>query len=386
MDERIRLIKELEEKRRVDLGAMDETLEKLGKNLLSVYTKPEKPKKTRKTKEASAGEKEPAPVKQDEPDSIAGEYRRICEEMAETKKQIEAAREEASGYDELIEDIEKKESEQAGHNKEITPLYAQIGKLALADPVFESFSAPYKNEMEEILDAIDAREAKLEELDQKTGNIFSVIGKNAQSLVVKTMLMKNQADLHKIYRSAGEKFIAVEEDFSEGEEELTEAAEEAGKHKAALDELGSRLASLKEERKKTADFFRREGSPDRRIKAFEKSLNVAGAETVKLCRRFGGLAIEKKNDSYFKSLLNEENKKIIAKAAALKKSADESEIKIGKLKAAVAIDGEKAGIEKLRKSIGSEERKIKSAQDAIGELEKEIQAAENRISELEKKL
>ncbi|MDR0472789.1 MAG: hypothetical protein LBH43_03835 [Treponema sp.] len=385
MDERNKIIRDLEEKRGQDIAALEEALEKLGGKLLSGFEGGKKGKSKKQYAEPAAeGLSGTGEDDDGGPDAAAEEYLRCIKNIEDSERQVRAVEEENSNFDKLISDISRKEKDYSKNAKDISSLYAQIGRLALADPSFNDIASAYRLKAEDILANIEVREARLEELEQKSVNLFSMIGKNAESLMIKTLLFKNQSELHRIYRSAGEQFIEAGENFEEGEDDLKEAAKEAVRLKKVQEELAADIALLKEEHKKVQNSFKGDGNPARRIQVLEKKISLARKETANACRCFGGFVLEEKYQVYFKPLLDEDDKKAAERAAAFRMSAEESSVKIEKLKAAIEIDNEKAGIEKLKKSIDSEGRRILAAQEAIAGMEKGIQAAEKRITELKK--
>ena len=392
MDEWNKIIRELEDKLGQDMASWEEMLEKLGEKLLKGLDGQVKKGKPRKKQAVQTADSEAEDSSGDSSkgggkvEETVDEYRSCLSNISDNGEQIIAIEKEESDFQTLISDITRKEIEFTKGNKELHSLYTQTGRLALSDSAFEEFASIYKTEADSILANVELREARLEELEQKTGNIFTRIGKNAESLVVKTLLSKNQADLNRVYRSAGERFIIRGEDYKAGEGEIRETAGDASRLKRSQDDLASEIAMMKEDRKKTLERFRGEGNPARRIQALEKMTLKLKGEKSGICRRFGGFTFEKEYSGYFGPLMGEEEKKIAERAAAFRMSADENSVRIEKLKAAVAIDSEKAGIERLKKSIDSEESRIQAAHEAITGMEKEIKDAEKRIAELTKLL
>jgi peptidoglycan hydrolase CwlO-like protein len=255
----------------------------------------------------------------------------------------------------------------------------------MADPAFDDFAASFKGQAGEILDKIDTNEAKLDELEQQKGGFFSWIGKNAQSVVIKTLLLKNRGDLHKIYRAAGEKFISDVMEVENAGADTRELAEKTKALNTELQDLVGATALLKEEYRALGEAFSGEGNPSRRMYALERQIAGAQGRLTEMRRRFGAYALDAAWKEYFAPVLTEEDRARGEKINLLEASVNEAETGIEKIGIAMTIDAEKAGIEKMKHSIGSRRRKISEAENEIAGLEKDIAGAEKRIEELEKK-
>jgi chromosome segregation ATPase len=370
MDDRKKTIRDLEDQRRTDREGVNKLLETLGESLFSRIE--------------SGNEPREVPGLADSPYLAWKEYSELLREIAENGEIIDSIEADTRKLKEAEEQISFKELEHSEKTKEISLLFVQLGQYILADPSFDGFSLPYKSQMDELLLRIDAQEAKLDELEEKTGNIFTWIGKNAQSLAIKTMLMKNQAGLHKIYRSAGEKFITTHEKYEDGEADVQELAEKAGDlHQATL-ALSDEIVTLKEERRRISDMIAAGGSPARRIQTIEKHISRAKDSAREACCRYGTFAIDPAWGGYFDPLLNEDDHAKGNKVELLREAIKEADVHIEKLKAAIAIDEEKAEIEKLKTGIEGQRRKIAAAEESIADMEKHISELRVHIEELQK--
>jgi predicted RNase H-like nuclease (RuvC/YqgF family) len=82
--------------------------------------------------------------------------------------------------------------------------------------------------------------------------------------------------------------------------------------------------------------------------------------------------------------LTEEDTAIGGKIKLLREAIKEADVHIEKLKAAIAIDEEKAEIGKLKTGIEGQRRKIEAAEESIADMEKHIGESSARIEELQK--
>jgi predicted nucleic acid-binding Zn-ribbon protein len=255
----------------------------------------------------------------------------------------------------------------------------------VADPAFDSFIDPLRGQLDEILMKIGANEAKLDELEQKNGGFLSWIGSGAKGIVTRTLLLKNQGDLNKLYRTAGENFFLAERGIETGETDVRELAEKVKAQRQAVRDLAEETGRLKEERRGLGEGFSGEGNPNRRIFALTRQISGAKDNLAAACRRFGAYALEPAWNDYFAPILTEENRAAGGKVSLLRDSIRETDTRIEKIRTAIAIDSEKAGIEKMKRSIEGLRRRIADAEREIAGLEDGITYAEKRIDEMEKK-
>jgi DNA repair exonuclease SbcCD ATPase subunit len=377
MDLRKKTIRDLETKKSEDLACANKILGELGEDLLIRLEIPDAPAPGPLCPEAPDG---------NSPEGLREEYKRLLKEIASSEDRIKGIEAENGRYQDLEKEISRKEEENSENVRKLSLLYVQLGQYILADPEFETFTLPFKDEMDNLLSKIDSQEAKLEELEQKEGNIFTWLGNNARTLVVKGMLSKNQSALHKVYRAAGERFIESGFSPEEGEIEIRNLAEKAISLKHESGGLAAEIASLRDEHKKLAGEFARLGHPVRRIQGLEKQIALARENIRELCVGFGVFAVDPAWRDYFAPFLKSDDRERSVRVDELRSSMRDAELQIEKLRAAMAIDSEKAEIEKLRKSIAGEKNKIEAARRAIAELESLIDASEKHIGELAKKL
>ena len=363
MDDRRAEIRDLEEKNRLDLQAMNSLYEDLGESLIQRMGEGESFSESSKT----GGNEDPG--------LLLAEYRKLHCDILESKDIIKSLEADIQRLKELESEISEKEKEQSSLESEFDEINVKLGEALME--VADS-DDPLKPQELAIQAKIKEQEEKLSELEGKDGGIFAWIGKNAQMAVSKGLLLKNNFALQRLYRSAGEKFVSSDEEhFLTGE--AGETAEKARELKETLSSLAVNLAMLKGERRNMGDLFSSDGSPSRRIQTQEKHIAGFQNQFPIIHRRFGILASEGKSLS---SHLTKEDKDIIKKTSDLKAKIAERDLSINKINAAIKIDDEKAEIDRFKKSIVGQRQKISAAEEAIGSLEKQIEDAEKRIEQL----
>jgi predicted nucleic acid-binding Zn-ribbon protein len=385
MDERRKAIQELEGKKRSAQEDADKLLEALGTDLLSAMENadplPGTPAGAPEDGEASGG-----------PGGAREEYRRLLREIADAEGTIRAIEADAGRFRDLGDEIAAREKENSENQKELSFLYTQFGQYVMADPAFNGSSdhagnssiVPFRSRLEEILGKISANEAKLDELEQENGGFFARIGSGAQGIVTRTLLMKNQGDLNKLYRTAGEQFFTAETEIETGEADVRELAEKIKARRQAVRAMAEETGRLKEERRELGEDFSGEGSPNRRIFVLTRQISGAKDSLAAVCRCFGAYALDPARKNYFASVLTGENKAAGGKISLLRASVLETDAHIEKIRTAIAIDSERAEIEKMKRSIDGLRRRIAEAEREISVLENGIAGAEKRIDEMER--
>jgi chromosome segregation ATPase len=384
MDERKKAILELEDKKQANQEGVDRLLETLGGDLLGRMEGGAAGEPDERIDDAGAEK-----AGETTPDGARREYRRLHREIAACEENVTVVESDMRHYKGLEEEIAAGEKENSEKQKELVLFYVQLGQYLMVDPAFDEFTAPFKGRAEGILDKIDTHIAKIGELEEKSGGFFSWLGKNAQGAVAKAFLVKGQGDLNKVYRAVGEKFIAAGATSGDGEAdgggEVWELAEKTKKFRQAVQDLTDEAGRLREERRRMGEGFTGADNPNRRIQALERQIAGAKDSLSTVCRRFGAYALDAAWEAYFAPVLTEENISTGGKINLLRESVKESGIRIEKLRIAMAIDGEKAGIEKMRLSMGVQRHRIADAEKEIADLETKIAGAEKRVEELEMK-
>ena len=365
MDERKKIIRELEDRKRTDIEARSRLLEGLGETMLQ-----------------RIGEGEPFPATADgqTPGGILADYRKLQKEIADSAALIKGLEEDTLKLKALEGEIFAKEEEHSQLEKELGEIYVQLGK-ALIRGGAEDLAGTFRQQEETLLARIEEQDLKLRELEAQEGGILSRLGKNAQIAVSKALQQKNKSALQRIYRSTGEQFLSARPEEALNAD-VTAAAVKASELKTCLSSVAAELSGLKGERRNMGDFFNIEGSPSRRIQGLEKHIVHTRGEFPAVYLRFGSLAAASDGKEALSSFMREEDSVVLEKAEGFKNQIAEKELEIGKIRAAISIDNEKAEIEKIKKAIVNQKQKIAAANDAISDFENQIGESEKHIEEL----
>lgn len=379
MDQRKRTIRELENKRLQDLESRDLLLENLGETLFHRLER-----KKRAPRNLPAKESGDNPEAGHSPAGAVAEYQRLLKETADSEEIIRTIEEETQKLKELEGQISSKEEENSAYARELTGLYEEIGELVLGSPAHEDFSGVYKGQFEELLFKIESQEDKLEELEDSGGGFFSWLGGSARSVVIKALLAKNQASLKRLYRKAGEKFVSPESSAQEGKGEIASLKEKIDEIRQRSSSLSADLAFLRGEKRKAVEALGADGNPAKRIQGLEKHIAQTGDEIRAVYRSFGAYSLDPAWKSFYDSLFTKEDSSVLGRIKTLEESVKDTENHIEKLKAAIAIDEEKAEIEKLNANIEAQRQRIAAAEESIAEMRERIAGAEDHIKELTK--
>jgi chromosome segregation ATPase len=356
MDERGKTIKELEKKRRKELDSLIRSRKALGRALLVRFDETGEPSRL-------AGEE-------------LGEYRRLRGEIAGSENLIVSIKADTLRLKEAEEEAARLEKEYAGGIKERSALQARLGEYLMQDEATAGITDSYRRQLEVLVPKIRSLEDRLEGIAERdASNVLSWVGRGAQSLVVRSLLAKNQTGLRRIYAAAGEQFAHYDfQDPSGGIAELQKALEE---REHAVSGLGEELTILKRECRKITDSFG--GHPAKRVQALEKQIAQLGEEIDSLCLRVS-IAAEREE---FASLLRAEERAALERIGAARESLRQYGARIETLRASLAIDAERAKIARMERAIAEHERRIADGRRSIRDLKKDIAAANQRIAELE---
>jgi chromosome segregation ATPase len=364
MDERRKTIRELEDKKRANQESINLMLADLGEILLSRI----------------GGEEVPAGGSLEFP---LAEYRRLLGEIAGSEELIRRIEEDTARLRKLEEEIQRKEQQSSGYLRDISAAHIKLGELLLEDPQFEDFASGYSQQAGALISKIRSLEERLESFEGKNGaNVFAWIGKSAQTMVLSSFLAKTQDNLRRLYASAGEKFFQTRSAEARGRGEAGALIAEIDDQRKLSTELSSELVLLRGERRKIGESFGSEGSPVKQIQGQEKHIRHVREELRSLYLVFGEKAADLRLRNEFKPLLEPGDLAILERAGEIREIIDNIEDQIEKLKASLAIDDEKAEIEKLRGSIGEHRQRIAAGEKAIAGLEARIAESDRRIEEL----
>jgi chromosome segregation ATPase len=392
MDERKKQINELEQHKREQIVSLDALLTRLGETLMG---------------------RADAVARND--DSAWGDlslFRRLQNDIAGSETAIQAVEEQIRRFRELDENIEAKEREDGAGVKELAVVYGRLGKLLLdaasktelsSDAMsaeedggnYAYFCAPYREQADALLTKVFSLEERLAGVEGKeSGNVFTWVGKSAQGLVLRSFLTKAQENLEQLRRNVGERYsrrdgvklIAGETNsagaaFENGE--IENLCAQAERRQAEARVLLQELAELKEERRSLSGSMNAEGGPLRQIQSLKNQIASARDELKTLYRRIGAEAAHTESKQNVNALITPDDTEALDNAERINRLIHDDETAIEKLQASLAIDEEKATIEKYRKMIQDKKDKIAQAEKNIMEFENNIKVAQASIAKLE---
>jgi hypothetical protein len=391
MDDRKKLIGELEQRKREQNGILDSLLVRLGELILDRVTG------DFQENEAAFGE--------------LTVYRRLCNDIVNSGDSIQAVEEQIRRFRELEENIEAKELEEGNCTKELSTSYGKLGKLLLEASgkpdatAFKEFCTPYRDPANDLLTKVLSLEDRLSGLEQKEGgNVFTWIGKSAQSLVLRSFLTKAQDNLEQLRRNVGERYSrnsyrALPGSESDNERVIPDVAEveylctEIEQKRSELHSFTQELATLKNEKNAISVSYNAEGGPLRRIQILKNNIAHVRDEQKGLYRRVGADAasvnastdILAERRHIIDSLILPEDGDMLDNIIQSSRQINEDEIAIEKLRISLAIDEEKVKIEKFRKMILDKKDKIALYERNISEYERSIRDSEAVIQKLQEK-
>jgi DNA repair exonuclease SbcCD ATPase subunit len=352
MDERKTSIREYEDKKREALNSIEGMLENLGASVL--------------------------PRREQDDDS---EYRRLSREIRDSEVFITAIEGDIARLTALEEEIQRKDQENDGRARDISKLFTRLGESALAENAGVDEVKPYQDQAEALLTRIKSLEERLLQLEERGDrNVFAWIGKNTQGMVLRSFLAKNRNNLQRIYTLAGEKYsqsVSAAPPPPSGIAALFTEIEAARQDSAVL---GADLARLREERRRIGDAFVPDGGPAKKIQALERGIARSREELRGVFLRYGR-ELEASPESRA-APLDEADAQLLANIRRGREAVLLYDTEIEKLKASLAIDGEKAAIARMEKAVEEHEERIRSGEEAIANLKVQIEEAQARIAEL----
>jgi DNA repair exonuclease SbcCD ATPase subunit len=365
MDERKKTIRELEDKEREVSRSVNLMLEDFGESLL-----------------VRIGEDEsvfPPPLKDS---ACLGEYRRLLKEISDSGLLIQDLEADMARLKELEGQIARKEDQGSGQTKNLSGSYVRLGVLVLEDPLFEDFSDSYKHQLEAMLPKIRSLEERLEDLEGKDGGgLLGMIGKNAQSMVIRSFLGKSRENLERLYGEAGKRFVLAGLGVS-ASGEIPLLIEEIEDGRKVSSDIAAELALLREERRKIGDAFGAEGGPAKRIRVLERHIGHTREELRGVYLNFGGQAADPSLREQCAGFYTDEDLLLLERIDKGRDTLGDYEIQIGKLKASLEIDEERTEIEKLNRAIEDHKQRIAAGERAVADLEDRIERANRHIGEL----
>jgi chromosome segregation ATPase len=224
----------------------------------------------------------------------------------------------------------------------------------------------------------------MEALEVKAqANLIIQLGRNTQSLLLRSALEKTRSEMKRIYKALGEQFASREEEGPEGGGELYLALGEIKELRTQAGDLRAEGARLREERRKIADSLNVQGGPVKRIGALEKGISRLNNELRGVYGKYGEVAREKARNGEWDAIFTQDDRLCIQKIEEGRNYIGDIENRIEKIKASLAIDAEREAIAKMEKAISDHRGRIAAAEKAIGDLEERIRRAKERIEELQ---
>ena len=335
------------------------------------------------------------------------DYRRFQDDIAASQTSIQAVEEQIRRFRELEEGIEAREREESAFIQDMAFLQGSLGKLVFdasaGSAYYAELCAPCRDKIEALLLKIESLEERLATLEQREGgNVFAWVGKSAQSLVQRTFLTRAQENLEQLYRNLAERYGRRDTaDNSKDETQFSVSGEnpeierlntEIGQKREELIAVSQDLGTLREEKKKISGSFNAEGSPLKQTQNLKKHIARIHDELNALYRRVGAEAasinaggddVPAERRQIFDSYIHAEDRETLDSAAHITASIHGAESEIEKLRAALAIDDERAKIEKYHKMILDKKDKIAQAEKNITEFEAGIRDSEANIEKLQ---
>jgi len=383
MEDRKKTLKDLETAKNDTQKLLNSLLEKLGESLVS-----------RMDTHSAAANKAVLPD-EDNPFHLWEEKKRLQKEIADSEENIKSIETDLRHIGELEEEINRKEREKNEKSREISGVYEDLGRFILNSSGFSGFNAAYEQEFGDISGKIDFQQKRLEELNNSEGGIINGLANGVKSMVTRTLLSRNEANLEKLYRFAGEQFltglenpsgsrILPEESRLAEEGKFAPVVQQGCELRKSAAQLRDEIESLRNDRRETAQALDQKGNPARRISELETCITRTFDDIGRLHIRFGSLILEKEWKKFFAADLNTE-RILYDKIISLDESLKNTEAKIDSTRVAIALDNEKSEILKLREGIDERRKRIAETEAVIAEMEEQITAAEKRMTELTEK-
>ena len=377
MDDRKRQIGEAEQRKKDQGALLDALLARVGESVLE--------------RMAEGGDGDAASFVE------LAAYARLQGDVAGYRDSIRAAEEQMRRFKEFEEDVEAKERAEALHSRELAGMHARLGKILLEetcddDGAYGEFCAPYRVQAEELVTKVRSLEDRLLGLEHREkGNVFTWIGKSAQGLVLRSFLGKAQESLEQLRRSVGERFTrrGTGSLFPENAavDALLGEAERKGEERRAV---ARELVELREEKRKISDAFSADGGPAKHVQSLNNQIAQAQAELRTLYRGVGEAAALGSPDSdrarSVGPFLGPNDAEDLDGARRISRAIEDCDAVVEKLRASLAVDEEKAKIDRCRRMIQERKDKIAQAEKNILELEAAIRDSEESVEKLRKLL
>jgi chromosome segregation ATPase len=367
MDDRKKRIEDLFRNNQDARSSLDSLLENFGENLYS------------RTKEM-----------QTDFEDIA-QYNFCLADIAKSNTVIGKIEEKNRRFRELEDAVDAGEQEKKEREKEMAVIYRRLGKTLLENTAYNDYTSLFREQADALTAKLESLETRIGELENKEGgNVFSWIGKNAQSLVLRSFLSKAQESQEQLYYNVGERYSS--RDSIAQDDEVAVILTDIERFREISRSAQDALSALKDEKRILSAGFDIDGNPQKQIQNVKNHIIQVREELRALYRNFGAQAsgidenIIPERKYFIDTIVTAEDGEIIGRAVKLHQSIIENDKAIEKLKASLAIDEENAKIEKYKKSIEDKKNRITDLQNDIKDLEESVRDCEKYIQELQKQL
>lgn len=390
MDERKKIIRDVEDKKQLEQDNNNQLEESLGKVLLE-----------RLTRAGGAIGVNGGVIDGAESDAAflaanLEEHRRLLAEVADAEGQIVRIEADTQRLKDTEAAITQREGVKAAQTKALNERHTTLGERVLREPGLSEYSKPHQAQVSVLMIKAQELSDKLDHLNaaEEKSNLFarigSQIGKGVQSLTLRSSLAKQRELIQKAYAVAGERFTLAANPTDNAA--LAAFAAETEEARDALDALNTELVGLQADRGRLNDVFQAEGNPVKHIQTLEKQLVRMRDEQRELYRKTGkeiadaafaaAVSLEADSRDTLSKELNAADLAMLDQIALCREKIAHTEKEITSLKAAIVIDEEKAAIEKHNRSIEEQRNRIAASEAEIADLESRIKLANAHIEEL----
>ncbi len=365
MDERKRVIKDLESRRRETTEALNLLYKDIGESVL--------------LKLEAQGEKSDS-------NEIRLGYRQIQKEINDSRGLIKAIQENMVKLKEVEEGVHQKEHLKGDFKRELALAYAKLGETVIDHPDYPDFSEIFSSKISELSQKINDLENEIESLnDTSSSNVFNWIGKSIKLVLRNSSLKKYQENLVKMYYTAGEKFLDEVNPGQITEDFVRNMVNDLVDLKSRNESNEIALNTLKSERRKIGEKLNADGGPSRKIDGLENHIRQSESMLNQLYQNFGKIISADLENAGFTKVFDDEDRQLLSSIKRQEETILLLNEKMEKLHASIRIDELKGNVEKYTKLTGDHRQKISQSELAIEDLEKKIREANQEIEDLKEK-
>ncbi|MDR1421120.1 MAG: hypothetical protein LBI86_12165 [Treponema sp.] len=304
-------------------------------------------------------------------------FRELTREAEVSRDAAEAAGKDDLRLRELEKTIRAKEQEVVSAGKRLSALHRELGKQVLEDPRFAGQTVSFRERFDSLSAGVEELSRRMDGEGESSG-VIALIGKNARVIVDRTVLSRKQKALETLHEEAGVFWMS-----EDGKTSPPQAVEAAAGARSALRALDAEIEGLWEERRQIRELRGGDADLKRRLRLLLVRAKTAEAELGRFCGGFAGRVTEGRKKR-FADLFEAEDEPALERIQAARKAIGDLETKTAKLRASLAIDAEKAAVNKMKREIENRLKRIAGEKNAVGELEGRVEASERHIAELEK--